>query len=69
MLVRIGSTTNHTGARPPLFQYFTGSSQSCCGGAGSLRAHRHIIADPIHRTPEIEIVAPVHGQHRRLARR
>ena len=36
--VRIGSTTNHTGARPPPFQYFTASSHSCCGGAGSVRA-------------------------------
>src|SRR4029450_3159767 len=29
-----GSATNHTGARPPPFQYFTTSSHSCCGGDG-----------------------------------
>jgi hypothetical protein len=38
MLVRIGSTTNQTGARPPPFQYFTASSHSRCGGAGNIRA-------------------------------
>ena len=47
MLVRSGSTTNQTGARPPPFQYFTASSHSCCGGAGSVRATAGI-ASPIH---------------------